>query len=450
LFENSISCTTHLHIFIISFAIMTIEKLNRKKTPEYHQIKEIPIIRANKHLLSNNMPLYTINAGILDILKIEFLFSAGSWFEPMPLVATTTNVMLNEGTTNLTSEQISETFDYYGAFLQLNTDKDTASIVLFTLKKYLKETLTVVEDIIKNSVFPEKEFEIYINKTKQQFIVERNKVKTLARDKFLESVFGKNHPYGLKISLENFDNVTIDQLIKFYKKTYHANNCQIIVAGKIDDELISYFEKYFGKNDWKRNGRQKSVDIPVTGSKHREHFIKKDNAVQSAIRIGKILFNKLHPDYPGMNVLNTILGGYFGSRLMKNIREEKGYTYGIFSLILSLHNSGYLTIVSEVGIEVCKNTINEIYKEIRTLREKPVPGDELNLVKNYLLGELLRMFDGPFVLADSFRSILEYGLDYDFYTKTIDTVKNITPEEISALARKYLKEDSFTQVVAGR
>ncbi|MCK4464295.1 MAG: insulinase family protein [Bacteroidales bacterium] len=429
---------------------MTIGELNRKITPEYHQIKEIPIIRAEKHHLSNNVPLYTINAGSLDIIKIEFIFKAGSWFEPIPLVSSATNAMLNEGTTNRTSEQISETFDYYGAFFHLNVDKDTASIVLFTLKKYLSETLTVIEDIIKNSIFPEKEFEVYINKLKQHFIIEKNKVKTLARDKFLESLFGKDHPYGSEISLENFDQVTTDQLIDFYKKFYYAKNCQIIVAGKIDSNLINIFEKYFGENDWKGNGSFFDRPIPVTSPKQGEYYVKKDKAVQSAIRIGKVLFNKLHPDYPGMLVLNTILGGYFGSRLMKNIREEKGYTYGISSLIISLHHSGYLTIVSEVGADVYKKAIREIYKEIKILREKPVPYDELTLVKNYLLGELLRMFDGPFALADSFRSILEYELNYDFYMKTIETIKNISPEEIITLARKYLHEGSFTQVVAGK
>lgn len=429
---------------------MTSGKLNRKITPEYHQIKEIPIIRAEKHHLSNNVPLYTINAGNLDIIKIEFIFKAGSWFEPMPLVSSATNAMLNEGTANRTSKQIAETFDYYGTFFQLNIDRDTASIVLFTLKKYLSETLTVIEDIIKNSVFPEKEFEVYINKLKQHFIIEKNKVKTLARDKFLESIFGKDHPYGSEISLENFDQVTTTQLVDFYKKFYHAKNCQIIAAGKIDSDLINTLEKFLGKNDWNGNGSFFDRPIPVTRPKQGEYYVKKDKAVQSAIRLGKVLFNKLHPDYPGMLVLNTILGGYFGSRLMKNIREEKGYTYGISSLIISLHHSGYLTIVSEVGADVYKKAIREIYKEIKILREKPVPYDELTLVKNYLLGELLRMFDGPFALADSFRSILEYGLNYDFFNKGIDTVKNITPEEILSLAQKYLNEGSFTQVVAGR
>jgi len=429
---------------------MTIGELNRKKTPEYHQIKKISIIRAEKHHLSNNVPLYTINAGNLDIIKIEFIFKAGSWFEPMPLVSSATNAMLNEGTANRTSKQIAETFDYYGAFFQLNIDRDTASIVLFTLKKYLNETLAVVEDIIKNSTFPENEFEIYINKRKQHFIVEKNKVQTLARDKFLESIFGKDHPYGYENSLKDFDRVTTTTLVDFYKKFYHAKNCQIIVAGKIDSNLINIFEKYFGENDWKSNGSFFDRPIPVTSPKQGEYYIKKNKAVQSAIRIGKVLINKTHTDYHGIQVLNTILGGYFGSRLMRNIREEKGYTYGISSLIISLHHSGYLTIVSEVGADIYKKAIREIYKEIKILREKPVPYDELTLVKNYLLGELLRMFDGPFALADSFRSILEYGLNYDFFNKGIDTVKNITPEEILSLAQKYLNEGSFTQVVAGK
>lgn len=429
---------------------MTTEELNRKKTPEYHQIKEIPIIRAEKHHLSNNVPLYTINAGNLDILKIEFIFKAGSWFEPMPLVSSATNAMLNEGTANRTSKQIAETFDYYGTFFQLNIDWDTANIVLFTLKKYLNETLAVVEDIIKNSTFPKNELEIYISRRKQHFIVEKNKVKTLARDKFLEAVFGKDHPYGYENSLEDFDRVTTTPLVDFYKKFYHAKNCQIIVAGKIDSNLVYIFEKYFGENDWKGNGSFFDRPIPVTSPKQGEYYIKKNKAVQSAIRIGKAIINKTHTDYHGIQVLNTILGGYFGSRLMKNIREEKGYTYGISSLIISLHHSGYLTIVSEVGADVYKKAIREIYKEIKILREKPVPHDELTLVKNYLLGELLRMFDGPFALADSFRSILEYGLNYDFFNKGIDTIKNITPEEILSLAQKYLNEGSFTQVVAGK
>lgn len=429
---------------------MTIGKLNRKKTPEYHQIKEIPIIRAEKHHLSNNVPVYTINAGKLDIIKIEFIFKAGSWFEPMPLVSSATNAMLNEGTANRTSKQIAETFDYYGTFFQLNVDRDTAGIVLFTLKKYLNETLAVVEDIIKNSTFPENELEIYINKRKQHFIVEKNKVKTLARDKFLEAIFGKDHPYGYENSLEDFDRVTTTQLVDFYKKFYHAKNCKIIVAGKIDSNLINIFGKYFGENDWKGNGSFFDRPIPVTSPKQGEYYIKKNKSVQSAIRIGKALINKTHIDYHGIQVLNTILGGYFGSRLMKNIREEKGYTYGISSLIISLHHSGYLTIVSEVGADVYKKAIREIYKEIKILREEPVPHDELTIVKNYLLGELLRMFDGPFALADSFRSILEYGLNYDFFNKGIDTVKNITPEEILSLAQKYLNEGSFTQVVAGK
>lgn len=429
---------------------MTSRKLNRKKPPEYHQIKEISIIRAEKHHLSNNVPLYTINAGNLDIIKIEFIFKAGSWFEPMPLVSSATNAMLNEGTANRTSKQIAETFDYYGTFFQLNVDRDTASIVLFTLKKYLNETLAVVEDIIKNSTFPEKELEIYINKRKQHFIIEKNKVKTLARDKFLEAVFGKDHPYGYENSLEDFDRVTTTPLVDFYKKFYHVKNCQIIAAGKIDSDLINTLEKFLGENDW--NGDSRCVDrtIPVTSPKQGEYYIKKTKSVQSAIRIGKAIINKTHTDYHGIQVLNTILGGYFGSRLMKNIREEKGYTYGISSLIISLHHSGYLTIVSEVGTDVYKKAIREIYKEIKILREEPVPYDELTLVKNYLLGELLRMFDGPFALADSFRSILEYGLNYDFFNKGIDTVKNITAEEILSLAQKYLNEGSFTQVVAGK
>jgi predicted Zn-dependent peptidase len=179
-------------------------------------------------------------------------------------------------------------------------------------------------------------------------------------------------------------------------------------------------------------------------------LIEKDKVYQSAIRIGKILFNKHHPDFLAMQILNTILGGYFGSRLMKNIRENKGYTYGIGSMIVSLHHSGYFVIASEVGKDVCRAALKEIYKEMKILRETTIPEDELTVVKHYLMGEVIRMFDGPFALAESLKAIVEYGLDYDYYDKTIETIKHTTARQLLDLANQYFAPGTFTEIVAGK
>jgi len=425
------------------------QELERTKQPPFQTIDKINILKAKEQRLKNNLPFYIINAGTQDILKIDFIFSAGSWYETSPLIAAATNSMLSEGTKKLNSAQLAEKLDYYGVFLNLDINKDNASLKLYSLSKYLPQILDIVEDIIKNPIFPEKEFETLIKKSKQQFIIERAKVNTMARIKFAEVLFGKHHPYGKPVQLIDYDNLTKEQLFQFHRRYYIAGNCKIIISGKINTKIIELIENHFGSDDWDIPAEIANKDYNIQSSKKKKYFVKKENALQAAIRIGKVLFNKRHPDFIKMQVLNTILGGFFGSRLMKNIRENKGYTYGISSLMISLINSGYLVIVSEIGTEVCKKAVKEVYFEINKLKTELVPEEELRLVKNYMLGDLLRMFDGPFALAESFESILEYGLDYSYFDKLIQTIKNITSEELNVLANKYLNEESMMEIIAG-
>ncbi|UCG27107.1 MAG: insulinase family protein [Bacteroidales bacterium] len=426
------------------------DPVDRKKIPPLHLSERIDYIRDKKVTLSNGIPVYLINAGNQDILRIELLLSAGSWVEPGPLIASSTNDMLNEGTKTRTAEMIAESFDYYGSYLHLNANKDTAGVVLFTLSKYLEETLVIVADIIQNSTFPEREFATYIQKKKQQFVEEREKVRYLARTGFLRSIFGQLHPYGREILLEDFTTVTAKQLSEFHCKCYLSDSIKIIVTGKIPKGIETVFEKHFGDWDLETIETRVPEPIPVVPADPSNIFLEKENVVQSAIRIGKKLFNKHHPDYHGVQVLNTVLGGYFGSRLMRNIREEKGYTYGIGSAFISLHHAGFFTIASEVGTNVCRSAVKEIYKEIKILREQIIPEEELSMVRNYLLGQVIRMFDGPFALAESFRAILEYGLDYSHYDNAIRTIRNISAKDLRDLANRYLGPESMTEIVAGK
>ena len=159
--------------------------------------------------------------------------------------------------------------------------------------------------------------------------------------------------------------------------------------------------------------------------------------------------NKSHPDYPGLKILNVILGGYFGSRLMKNIREDKGYTYGIHSSVNSLALGGYKVISAEVSRVNIRKAIDEIYREIRILQTTPVGDNELDLVRTYMAGEMVRMFDGPFAVAESFKSVWEFGLDYEYYYRFAEIVKTITPEEIQQLANDYYNIDDLYEIIVG-
>jgi len=423
--------------------------IDRKNAPKFNEIKDIRILEAELKTLDNNIPVHVINAGTQDIVKLDLIFEAGIWFQSKMVQASTTSSLLNSGSENYTEMQIAEKVDYYGAYLDFNVDRDFAHVTLYTLKKYFAETIKILDDIIKNPVFPEQEFNTSINKKKQQFIVDNSKVKTVAGREFAKLLFGANHPYGVMAELKDFDNIKISDLKQFHKDFYTPDNCKIIMSGKIDNDVFNQLNNYFG-NNW--NGKRKVTDneFILKTSKQKENIFLKDDAVQSALRIGRIMFSRNHPDYVGMQVLNTVLGGYFGSRLMKNIREDKGYTYGIGSVVLPMRNNGYFAIVSEVNAMVCKDAVSEIYKEISLLRDELISNDELQLVKNYIKGDLIKSFDGPFAIADKYKLLVENDLTSKYFEEFVTGVNNITNKDLIKLAQKYLSTDGLIDVIAGK
>lgn len=424
--------------------------LNRKQAPDFKTIDKIHIQQAVENTLDNGIKVYTIDSGSQELTKIEFLFKAGMYFQSQPLLASAANNLLETGTKNYTANQLSDSIDFFGSFFECSVEQDFASLALFSLNKYIDKSLYYVEDIIKNPTFPKDEFDIYISNKKQKHLVNSEKVNVLARRRFSELLFGEKHPYGVTVKDDDFDKLTLESVIAFYKTFYHSENCTIIASGKLSSDLLEILNNHFGKTNW---GQVQSIPVPqvkLDTTQQQHHFIEKADAIQSAVRVGRLMFNKTHPDYFKFQVLNTILGGYFGSRLMANIREDKGYTYGIGSGLASLVNAGYFFISTEVGADVTNDTLKELYKEIKILREELVDTDELETVRNYVLGQFLRSVDGPYALADKFKAIWEFGLDYDYFEKYFEAVKTITPEEIRALANTYLQEKDLIELVVGK
>jgi predicted Zn-dependent peptidase len=222
----------------------------------------------------------------------------------------------------------------------------------------------------------------------------------------------------------------------------------VIISGKIHNKTAELLNSFIGNISSNETDKRTSVNL-IKGEKLRKVHINKSETVQNAIRIGSATINKRHPDYPGLKILDSILGGYFGSRLMKNIREEKGYTYGISSSLSSLNLAGYKVISTEVGQNNCQKAIDEIYKEIKLLQNVAVNKEEMAVVRNYMSGEMVRMFDGPFALAESFRSAWEFGLDNSYYYRLAEKIKSIDPDEIIELARTYYNIDDLYEITVG-
>ncbi|MDP2336096.1 MAG: pitrilysin family protein [Bacteroidota bacterium] len=422
--------------------------LNRTIQPPVNPIEHIDIVQAEKRLLSNGIPVHFVNAGTQDVVKIDFIFEAGTWFQPINLVASLCNSMLEEGSEKYTAAEIGEKFDFYGAYIQLIADQNQGFVNVISLGKYLPAILEVTENLLKHSVFPDHELEVLIAKNKQKFLLENEKVRTLCQKKFTQVMFGDAHPYAINNKLEDFDKVSREELIRFYKSFYHSGNCHIIVAGMVDESVLNLLDKHFGGNDW----QQSPIKVPeyaICSDPEKRHWVEKANGVQSAVRVGKFWVPKTHPDYHALSVLVTILGGYFGSRLMANIREEKGYTYGIGSFILTLKQASYLVISTELGNKNVEPALTEVAFEMRRLQTEPVSENELETVKSYLLGEFLRDFDGPFALAGSFKAINDFGLDYSFYDNYLHVLRTITSEELMKLAQQFLNPEDCYTVVAG-
>ena len=424
-------------------------QLDRTKPPVFHQVSNIEFLKVVKTQLDNGIELNYIDGGTQEILKIDFTFNAGNWFQKSPLIASSTSQLMKEGSKNYSAFEISAGIDKYGAFFEVESSYDTATLTLYTLSKHLTSVLPFVKDVILSPKFSKQEFDIYKNNAIEKFKINLEKVSFVARKDFMTILFGENHPYGTNVTQNDYKNLSVDSVIDFYNKNYNLGNCRILVSGKVNQSDIKTLNSFFGIEKLESSiilEKKAQINTKVDSTL----YIKKDNALQSAIRIGRVFPNKLHKDYFGLQILNTVLGGYFGSRLMNNIREDKGYTYGIGSGIISLKNAGYFFISTEVGSKVTAAALIEIYKEIELLRTQEISIAELDLVKNYMLGQLLKSCDGPFNMASLFETAHEFGLDYSFYNNYIKTIKEITPKTLLELGAKYFNNSDLKEIVVGK
>lgn len=419
--------------------------LDRKIAPPFKRVANIAIPQAKRTCLDNGIPLYYIEAGKQPVVRLEFIFKAGAWYEKIKGASYFATKMLSEGTKHKTSAQIAYEVERFGAHMDFNPTLDYAILTLECLSKHLNNLLPLLHEILYEPAFPEDELITLKNIKAQQTRVQNEKSSFLASKKFREAIFGEDHPYGKDLSLEDIDKLTRDDVRSFYDQ-YYTLPFEILISGLPDSGFIADINKIFGQTVLKKAaGDPTYISQPISSPT----IIEKEANLQSSIRVGKKLLTKDQPDYVKLLIVNEILGGYFGSRLMKNIREDKGYTYGISSALVPLRNDGYFIIGTDVNKENTRNTLQEIYKEIEVLQTTLISDDELNTVRSFMIGSFLSEINTPFALSDKFKGVHLYGLGYDFYDSYLQTVNNITSTEIRDLAQQYLQRDTFSEVIVG-
>ena len=421
--------------------------IDRKKSPVIVDAVnfDLRLKQANKFILDNGVEVYAVNAGAEEVLQFEWVFFAGNWEEEKNLVAATTNFLLRNGTSKRSAFQINEHFEYYGSFLNRACGNEIATITLHCLNKHVKELLPVVKELITDSVLPQQELDIYKQNMKQRLKVSLKKSDFVASRLIDVYLYGENHPYGKFSRAEDFDAIERQQLIDFYKEYYQQGKLIIFVAGKLPADIESVVNQNFGDLP---NTPKSTKKIIINQSEQKKFRITNDaEGMQGSIRIARPFPNRHHPDFLKVQMLNALFGGFFGSRLMSNIREDKGYTYGIHSYLQShVHDSAWV-ISTEAGKDVCEATIAEVYKEMKDLREELVEEDELLLVRNYMMGGILGDLDGPFQIIARWKNYVLNNLTEKYFYDSINTIKTISAEELQGLAQKYLQVDDFYELV---
>ncbi len=427
---------------------MSNNNLDRSIAPAIHSIETVELPNVEQLVLDNGLKVYALNAGEEDVVKIEFVFKAGKWYENQNLVADLTARMLREGTANKTGKELADFFDFYGSNFNTSSGNELATVSLYCLTKYLEVQLPVLFEIFTQAAFPESELQTICANRKQRLLIELEKNDFLANRYFSQALWGTKHPYGRITEAAQFDAISTAHLHSFYKQNFHAANAFVIIAGKFDSGLLKTLNNIFGTKEWIGNKAAGNTFAPEPKAELVYHEDRK-NSVQSALQVGNTTINKTHPDFVKFTVMNTIFGGYFGSRLMANIREEKGYTYGIHSSIASYPNGAFIEISSEVGTEVRQATLDEIRTEIELMRTEEVDSEELATVKNYMSGRILRSADGALRFSDTLKGLLLYNHDGAYIHAMLKEVQNTTAQDVLQLANKYLDYNKMYKITVG-
>lgn len=417
--------------------------IDRTKAPALETIQDIEFFEPEIHYLDNGVKVYVFKTDTTDIIKTDLVFDSGSLHSENKLVASSATNLLLMGAEGKNEEDIASEFDYYGAFYSKTSNYTDSTITFYCLAKHSDTVYDLMARYLDNAEFNQNDLDVYKLVKIQNLQVSKQKTAFMARRQFNRAVFG-NHPYGFTAEEADYEALKKEDLENFYRQSKKLK--YIILAGGVTKETLWMINTCFKRFEARQLSTPTFEYTPETNKIWR---VPKEGSVQTTVRLGFRTVNRLQPDYQLFGIMVTMLGGFFGSRLMKNIREEKGYTYGIHSSLWSLPDAGVFSIQTDVNKEVYEDTIREIFKEINRLKDEPLGEEELDILKNYSLGSFLRSIDGPFAVSEKYKTLIDYGQDYNYYHNYIRLLKNLDTNGLMETARKYLKQDEIYQVVAG-
>lgn len=416
--------------------------MNRNEVPALKQIEQISIV-APQIRSRFPIPFYFMNEVPNATSRIELYFDAGTINGKIGLASAVSGLLLS-GTDKLNSTQIHTELDNLGAYTDVSIGHESVIVTLYGLKEKLPEITALFIQSLINADFKQNEIDELIADKKQKLKINFEKVSFLAQREFSKNLF-VNSSYGRVIEEQDYDHLSRQEIIDFHKNQYLSGLYNVVLLGGFSDSEVAKFEDLLGPLCISEQPRFKEILSNKAGT----FPVSKEGALQASIRLGRILFTRKHADYIPFTILNTVLGEYFGSRLMSNLREDKGYTYGVNSMVSEYQNTGYFLIATDVAAEHRDSALIEIRYEMEKLQNELIEHHELELVKNYLLGQLLKSADGPYAMTDLCVHLKNYGLEADYYNRFIQELNDMTSEKLLECAKKYLNWSDMTIVTAG-
>jgi predicted Zn-dependent peptidase len=411
--------------------------------------RDFKVPEPRRFTLDNGLQVALVEWGTMPKVRVTLVTRTGNAFEKANEVwlSDLTGDMIREGTTTRTSAQISEQAARMGGSLTVAVGGDTTTIGGDVLSEYGGQMVELVSDVARNPSFPPSELARLKANMLRNLAVSLSQPQQIALQKFRAVVYG-DHPYGRVFPTEEMvKGFTLDQLRQFYQASYGAGRSRLYVVGRFDPAAVeAAIRKAFAP--WAR-GSEPAPEPPRPSSTRAVYIVDRPGAPQSTLILGVPSIDPSHPDFIAMEVMDSLLGSAFGSRITKNIREDKGYTYSPASELSVRYRDGYWAENADVTTSVTGPSLKEILAEIDRLQKEPPPKDELTGIQNYLAGTYVLQNSSRAGITNQLSYMDLHGLPPTYASTYVKQVYAVTPEQVSEVARKHLPDERATIVIVG-
>ena len=394
--------------------------------------------------------LFLFPTDTTPLLRIDFLHEAGPAYQPQPLCAAAAGHLFTVASAGRDADHVSEFMDYRGIIVEHNVDILTCRTTFYLLHRYLGELLPLLRDLLRQPAFPQGDFDVWCRKKQRDMQEQAMKTSSVARRLYYQTLFGADHPLGRYAQPEDALRLGRRAVVDYYRQRY-SHGADMVLSGCFDPG-VDLNALCADVADETAIPKVIPALGPEDGSESVEHTVgvSMAGAVQTTLRAGRVLPLRWDdPEYARIMMLTTILGGYFGSRLMSNLREDKGYTYGVNARTQIYRGAIVFYITTDVAAGTAQAAEDQIRHELQLLCDAPVPDAELDTVRQVMAGDFLRSVDGIFERAERYCGMLATRVDERLTDHLRDALASTTPADLLATARRWLRPDQMLYCRAG-